>query len=114
MELSGTGEIYVKTNLHTNNLDRRIGTGTSSILAKISVVLDNVNLIYYSNITQNRIILKDRTINNIQVILVDDEENLSGLTMDYGLIMDYDLRIDIHIIPNKFLIYSQILTNGND
>ena len=42
MDLSGTQEIYVKTNLHTINLDSRIGTMTSSIIAKVPVVVDNI------------------------------------------------------------------------
>ena len=107
MDLSGTREIYVKTNLHTINLDSRIGTITSSIIAKVPVVVDNMNFIYYSNITQNRIILKDRTINNIQIVLEDDEGNLLDLTMNYSL------SLDVHIIPNKMLLYTNTITNGN-
>ena len=107
VDLSGTREIYVKTNLHTINLDSRIGTMTSSIIAKVPVVVDNMNFIYYSNITQNRIILKDRTINNIQIVLEDDEGNLLDLTMNYSL------SLDVHIIPNKFLQYTNAITNGN-
>ena len=70
-------------------------------------VVDNMNFIYYSNITQNRIILKDRTINNMQIVLEDDEGNLLDLTMNYSL------SLDVHIIPNKFLTYSNTITNGN-
>jgi hypothetical protein len=75
VDLSGTREIYVKSNLHTINLDSRIGTMTSSILAKIPVVVDSKCFIYYSNLTQNRSILKDRSINKIQITLEDDEGN---------------------------------------
>ena len=107
MDLSGTREIYVKTNLHSINLDSRIGTMTSSIIAKVPVVVDNMNFIYYLNITQNRIILKDRTINNIQIILEDDEGNLLDLTINYSL------SLDVHIMPKNFLIYSSAITNGN-
>ena len=63
--------------------------------------------LYYSNITQNRIILKNRNINNIQIILEDDEGNLLDLTMNYSL------SLDVHIIPNKFLQYTDAITNGN-
>ena len=59
------------------------------------------------NITQNRTILKDRTINDIQIVLEDDEGNLLDLTMNYSL------SLDVHIIPNKMLLYTNAITNGN-
>ena len=104
VDLSGTREIYIKSNLHTISLDSRIGTMTSSILAKIPVTVDSHNLIYYSNITQNRSVLKDRSISRIQITLEDDEGNLLNLTQHYSL------TIDVNIIPNKFLVYTSALT----
>ena len=48
-----------------------------------------------------------RSINNIQIVLEDDEGNLLDLTMNYSL------SLDVHIIPNKMLLYSNAITNGN-
>ena len=104
VNLSGTKAIYIKSNLHTISLDTRIGTMTSSILAKIPVVMDTYNFINYVNITQNRKILKDRSINKIQITSEDDQ----GRPLD--ITDDYNLTIDVHIIPNKYLIYENALT----
>ena len=104
VDLSGTRAIYIKSNLHTISLDSRIGTMTSSILAKIPVVVDTYNFINYSNITQNRSILKDRSINKIQITLEDDKGRPLNITSDYNL------TIDVHVIPNKFLVYENTLT----
>lgn len=106
VDLAGTREIYIKSNLHTINLDSRIGTITSSILGKIPVVVESNNLIYYSNITQNRSILKDRIISKIQITIEDDK----GVPLD--LTNHYSLTIEVQITPNKFLVYEKSITNG--
>ena len=66
--------------------------------------MDTYNFINYVNITQNRKILKDRSINKIQITLKDDQ----GRPLD--ITDDYNLTIDVHIIPNKFLVYENALT----
>ena len=107
VDLAGTREIYVKSSLTTMNLDSRIGSLTSNVLAKIPVTGNNGNFIYYQNSTNFRSIVRDRNINMIEIKLEDDRGNALNLTHHYSC------SIDFHVVPDRFLIYQNSLTNGN-
>ncbi len=103
-DVSGTREIYVKSSLNTLNLDSRIGSLSSNILAKIPVTVDSNNFIYYNNVTGYRSILKDKMINKIEISLEDDKGNLIDITHHYSC------TIEIQTIPDKYLVYQNSMS----
>lgn len=105
VDLAGTREIYIRTNLTCTNLDSRSGGLTSNIIAKIPISGNSYDIITYSNTSNFRTIVRDRNINKIEIRLEDDRGNLINLTHHYSC------SIDLHIVPDKFLIYENALTN---
>ena len=105
VDLCGTRCLYICTNLQTLNLDSRIGTLSSNILAKIPVNVDNNNLITHYNYNGFRSLLSNRLINNIQIRIEDDRGRLVNIKNHYSL------SIEFHVIPEKVLVYQNQLMN---
>lgn len=105
VDLAGTREIYIVTSLTCLNLDSRTGSLSSNILSKIPVTGNSGNFIYYTNSTNFRTIVRDRTINKIEIRLENDKGELLPLTEHYSC------SIDFHVIPDKYLLYTNSLTN---
>ena len=103
VDLSGTREMYICTNIRTLTLDSRIGTANSSILAKVPINVSNGNILTYNNLNGFRNVSMNNIINNIHVRIEDDNGNL--LTVN----KHYSMSIELHITPNKLMIYSNML-----
>lgn len=104
VDLAGTRNVYICTNLQTLNMDSRVGTVSSHILTKIPVNVNNNNLITYYNYNGFRSLLRNRLINNIRIRIEDDKGNLININNHYSI------SIDLHIIPDKLLMFSNQLT----
>ena len=105
IDLAGTRNIYICTNLQTLNMDSRVGTVSSHILTKIPVNVNNNNLITYYNYNGFRSLLRNKLINNIRIRIEDDKGNLININNHYSI------SIELHVIPDKLLIFSNQLTS---
>ena len=96
--LSGTKSIYVMIpNLHNVNIDNRTGS-SSSCLVKIPATTTSNGILKYTNKSQHKVMITDKTINYIQIILQDDDENIIDLNnQDYSMTFQVDF-----IYPDKF------------
>jgi len=77
--LAGTKSIYVMIpNLHNVNIDNRTGA-SSSCLVKIPATAMSNGILKYTNKSGHKVMITDKTINYIQIILQDDDENTIDL-----------------------------------
>lgn len=104
VDLAGTREIYITTNLECLSLDCRAGALSNNVIAKIPVTGNSGDIITYSNISNFRTTVRDKKINKMQIRLEDDRGRLINLTHNYSVSFDF------HVVPDKFLIYQNALT----
>lgn len=85
---SGIRNIFIKTNLITNNYS--LYSGDSTILKSIPVNVPPYGIIIYNNSENIETIVKNRELNNIEIQLIDDD----GFYIDFNN-LDWSICIEI-------------------
>lgn len=88
---AGIRNIFIKTNLITNNYS--LYSGDSTILKSIPVNVPPYGIIIYNNNENIETIVKNRELNNIEIQLIDDE----GFYIDFNN-LDWSICIEIKTI----------------
>ena len=99
IDLSGTREVYIRSNLTTKNIDSRSGKTTSNIIDSVPINVNNFDVLKYTNTEGFRTKIKDQNISYINIILEDDEgneidiKNNWSITLEFNKIMNDNLTL---------------------
>lgn len=105
----GIRNIYIKTNLITNNLN--LLNNDSSILKSIPVNVPPFGIIQYSNIENIETFVKNRETDYLEILLTDDDDNLINFNnLDWSICIE--LKITKQLIINNFNL-DEYFTNNN-
>lgn len=95
IDLGGSRELYIKTNLTTKNIESTNGMSSSKILDCVPIDVDNFNMIRYTNYEGYKVKVLNSEIDIINVIITDDKNR------EINIKNHYSLTIEINQIQNK-------------
>lgn len=101
--LLGTKNLYIKTNLFINNLN--LSTNDYETLACIPVNVEPYSIIMFNNYSNSAHIIKNKTLDSINIRIYDDDNNLVNFNN-----VDWSITLEI----NSFLEQDFNKTNINN
>lgn len=103
VNLLGTKNLYIKSNLMLSNLNT--STNDYITLACIPVSVEPYSIILFNNFSNSAHIVKNRNLDNIEVLIYDDDNNLVNFNN-----IDWSITLEI----NKFILYLNNPTTINE
>ena len=94
IDLSGSREIYIGSNLTVKNIDSRDGLITSHLIDHVPIDVSNYDILKYINQTSFKTIIIDNNIIEFRIILYDDENNI------IPILHNWSMTLELHEIKN--------------
>ena len=95
IDLAGTREIYIRTNLLVSNIDSR--NGSSNIIDSVSIDVNNYNVLKYKNTEGFKSKIKDKLISFINTILEDYYGREIDINHNWNITFEIDKIINNNI-----------------
>lgn len=109
----GTNNIYVKCpNIILDNYNTT--TKDYITLLSIPVAVEPFELVIYSNMSQTKHIIKNKTLDNIEIIITDDNNNMINFNnIDWNITIQIETSINLNLNTINLLDYLSTQNNLN-
>lgn len=97
IDLSGTREVYIRSNLTTRNIDSRSGKMSSNIIDSVPINVENYDVLRYSNTDGFRTKIKDQNISLLNIVIEDDRSNEIDLNNDWSLTLEFNKVVNDNV-----------------
>lgn len=98
----GSNNLYIKSNVYLENYNS--STKDYITLAKIPITVEPFNIVFYNNYSNSKHIIKNKTLDNIEIKIFDDDDNLVDFNnIDWNLTIEIETNIN-YIFNNQNLL----------